>query len=253
MGRRRRPKVLIGTSGWVYPHWKGRFYPEGLPQSEWLRFYARHFPTAEVNFSFYRLPPESAVRGWRENSPRRFVFAVKGSRFITHIKRLKDAEEPIRTFTSRMSVLGEKLGPILWQLPPNLKRDDGRLSEFLALLPKGMLHAFEFRHSSWFCDEVFDLLSRYNAALCIFSRPDFPCPEVATAFWVYIRMHGSEALYSSCYTLDELRSWAGRIERFLSEGKDVYVYFNNDVNAYAVQNGLTLAKLLEDWTPKRWW
>ncbi|HIE09036.1 MAG TPA: DUF72 domain-containing protein [Armatimonadetes bacterium] len=250
---RRKPRALIGTSGWVYPHWRGRFYPEGLPQPEWLKFYARSFPTAEINASFYRLPSERTVKGWHANSPRRFVFAVKGSRFITHIKRLKDAEEPLRTFASRISLLGEKLGPVLWQLPPNLKRDDERLSGFLELLPKGWLHAFEFRHPSWFCDEVLDLLARHNVALCIFSRPDFPCPEVATTGWVYIRMHGSESLYSSCYTLDELRSWAERIERFLSDGKDVYVYFNNDVNAYAVQNGLVLMKLLGEWAPKRWW
>lgn len=235
-------EYFIGTSGWVYPHWRGVFYPPELPQSKWLDFYTSKFRTVEINNSFYRLPSEEAFKGWRKNAPDGFVFAVKANRFITHIKRLKNADEPLERFLSRATLLGEKLGPVLYQLPPNMKRNDETLESFLKLLPPGIQHVFEFRHPSWFDERVFELLRRYNAGFCIFDMPGFTTPLVATADFAYIRFHGSAILYGGCYTDEELSSWAERIKGL--EVKRVYIYFNNDMEGYAVMNAKTLSRFL---------
>jgi uncharacterized protein YecE (DUF72 family) len=233
---------FIGTSGWHYDDWQGRFYPAGLVRSEWLSFYARHFRTVELNNTFYRLPSESAFAKWHDESPDGFVFAVKVSRFITHIKRIKDCQEPLDNFLSRSRILKEKLGPLLYQLPPSVHRDNGRLESFLAILPPGLKHVFEFRHESWLDDGVFELLRRYGAGLCVFDMPDFKCPLMATADFAYIRFHGSNGLYSSCYSDDEMRDWAGRIKDL--NVSQVYIYFNNDVQAYAVKNAQAIERFL---------
>ncbi len=235
----------IGTSGWHYDHWRLLFYPDRLPKAGWLEFYSRHFTTVELNNSFYRLPSEAAFANWRQSSPDGFVFAVKVSRFITHIKRLKDIEEPVKTFLGRARILEEKLGPLLYQLPPSMHRDDGRLDSFLSILPPGMKHVLEFRHESWLDEGAFDLLRRYNVGLCVFDMPGLTCPLAATADFAYIRFHGSTGLYSSCYSDEELADWAGRLAGLAPEVKEVYIYFNNDAEAFAVRNALTLGNYLE--------
>ena len=237
-------KYYIGTSGWVYPHWREVFYPPKLSQSKWLEFYTRHFATVELNNSFYRLPSEQAFANWRDTSPPGFVYAVKVSRFITHIKRLKDVAEPVATFLSRARHLNEKLGPLLYQLPPNMHRNDERLDSFLSLLPKGLHHVVEFRHRSWLDEGVFDILRRHNVGLCVFDMPDMSCPLVATANFAYIRFHGSSGLYFSCYSDEELEDWARRISALAKDLDAVYIYFNNDAEGFAVKNAQTLAEKL---------
>ena len=238
-------QYYIGTSGWHYDHWQHLFYPDKLAKAKWLEFYARHFTTVELNNSFYRLPSEQAFAAWRDSSPANFTFAVKVSRFITHIKRLKNSEEPVDTFLARAKILVEKLGPLLYQLPPNMHRDDARLESFLSILPQGMKHVLEFRHESWLDDRVFEILGRYNVGLCVFDMPYFSCPLVATADFAYIRFHGSTGLYSSCYSDDELAEWARRLASLPSKVKAIYVYFNNDAEAFAVRNAMTLRGYLE--------
>lgn len=241
------PEYFIGTSGWHYEHWRGNFYPSDLAKTKWLDFYAAHFKTVELNNSFYRLPSEQAFAGWYRSSPSGFVFAVKVSRFITHIKRLREAEEPLQNFLSRASFLQEKLGPLLYQLPPGMKRSDRNertLEAFLQILPKDYQHVFEFRDESWLDSGIFRLLERHNAALCVFDMPGFTCPVRATADFAYFRFHGSTGLYWSCYSHEELRTWAMKIREIGGDLRAVYVYFNNDAEAYAVHNALTLAQFL---------
>jgi uncharacterized protein YecE (DUF72 family) len=234
---------FIGTSGWHYDDWQGSFYPEGLPRSAWLGFYSQRFRTVELNNTFYRLPTEKAFHNWYSVSPDDFIFAVKVSRFITHIKRIKDCQEPLHNFLSRAGILNNKLGPLLYQLPPSLQRDDSLLESFLIILPRGLRHVFEFRHDSWLEEDVFDLLRRYRAGLCVFDMPGVKFPLVTTSDFGYIRFHGSSGLYRSCYTDAELLDWATRVKS-LSVSR-VYIYFNNDEKAYAVQNAQTMARLLE--------
>jgi len=235
----------VGTSGWHYDHWRCRFYPEGLVKGKWLEFYTGHFTTVELNNSFYRLPSEAAFAAWHNSSPANFTFAVKVSRFITHIKRLKDTEEAVDRFITRAKILGGKLGPLLYQLPPNMHRNDERLESFLSILPQGMKHVFEFRHQSWLEEKVFEILRRYNAGFCVFDMPLLSCPLVATANFAYIRFHGSTALYSSCYSDGELVDWAGRLNNLAANLKAIYIYFNNDAEAFAVRNAITLRSYLE--------
>ncbi len=239
----------IGTSGWHYDHWRHRFYPEKLTKAEWLKFYARHFTTVEVNNSFYRLPSETAFANWRDSSPDNFTFAVKVSRFITHIKRLKNTGESVDNFISRAKILEEKLGPLLYQLPPNMHRNDEVLESFLATLPRGFKHVFEFRHQSWLDENVLEILHKYNVGLCVFDMPSLSCPLVATADFAYIRFHGSTGLYWSCYSDEELANWAEKLASLAGKLKEVYIYFNNDAEAFAVRNAITLRSYLQ--TPKQ--
>ena len=235
------PKYYIGTSGWVYPHWRDVFYPPKLAQSKWLEFYTRHFPTVELNNSFYHLPTEKAFSNWRDTSPEGFIYAVKVSRFITHIRRLKDVEEPVETFLSRARHLEQKLGPLLYQLPPNMHRNDERLDAFLSLLPQGLRHVVEFRHESWLDQGVFGILRKYNVGFCVFDMPGLACPLVATADFGYIRFHGSSGLYWSCYSDEELEDWGQKISALGKDLETVYIYFNNDAQGFAIKNANTLA------------
>ncbi len=235
------PRFRIGTSGWVYPHWRGVFYPEALPQNQWFAFYAAFFSTVEINNTFYRLPGENTWRHWREAAPEGFVYAVKGSRFITHVKRLRPGREPVELFTSRARLLGECLGPILWQLHPGHHCDLERLRSFLELLPRDLRHVFEFRHASWFCDEVYATLREFGAAFCAYHMVDHATPLVATADFAYMRFHGSGDLYGGRYADDELRVWADRLSAL--SVSEVFVYFNNDAYGHAVANARTLAAL----------
>jgi len=238
-------RYYIGTSGWHYDHWRGIFYPEKLARAKWLEFYTGQFDTVELNNSFYRLPTEDAFAAWRVSSPSGFNFAVKVSRFITHIKRLKDTGDAVDKFITRARILENKLGPLLYQLPPNMKRNDEVLESFLSILPRGMKHVIEFRHESWLDEGVFQILHKYNTGLCVFDMPSFTCPLIATADFAYIRFHGSEGLYSSCYSDGELADWAKKIAGLAKNLPAVYVYFNNDVGGFALRNAMTLRGYLE--------
>lgn len=233
-------RYYIGTSGWHYDHWRRRFYPEKLAKAKWLEFYARHFATVELNNSFYRLPSKKSFAEWHDSTPGDFIFTVKVSRFITHIKRLKNSEEAVENFMNRASILGEKLGPLLYQLPPNMHRNDEVLDSFLSGLPQGMKHVIEFRHRSWLEEEVFKILRKHNTALCVFDMPDLSCPLVATANFAYVRFHGSSELYSSCYSDAELSGWAKKLTDLAANLEMVYIYFNNDAETFAVRNAATL-------------
>ncbi|HEY31797.1 MAG TPA: DUF72 domain-containing protein [Dehalococcoidia bacterium] len=234
----------IGTSGWHYQHWIEQFYPANLSKSAWLGFYAQNFSTVELNNSFYRLPSERAFVNWREAVPADFVYSVKVSRFITHIKRLREPAQPLETFLGRAYLLGKKLGPLLYQLPPQMKRDASRLEAFLKLLPKDTCHVFEFRHRSWMDDTIFDLLGRYGVGFCIYDMPEFTTPQVTTADFAYIRFHGSQELYGGCYSDEELWEWVRKIAGL--KVTKVYIYFNNDIGGFAVSNAVTLMHLLEE-------
>jgi uncharacterized protein YecE (DUF72 family) len=232
--------LYCGTSGWNYNHWRERFYPKDLPQSKWLQYYAQHFDTVEINNSFYRLPEKNTFEAWHDQAPTGFTFAVKASRFLTHLKKLKDPEEPLDRLLSHASGLGEKLGPILYQLPPGWHVNLDRLEHLLDILPKGIRHVFEFRDDSWQIDQVYDLLRRYQAGYCIMSAPDLPCNLITTADFAYIRMHSGGSDTEGYYTDDSLAEWAEHIRRFLHNG-DVYIYFNNDYKGYAIRNAKSLS------------
>lgn len=237
-------KVWIGCSGYVYKHWSGAFYPPELSQRKWLEYYARHFPTVELNNTFYMLPPESTFEGWRANSPEGFLFAVKASRFITHIKKLKEPEEHLPRLFDRARLLGPKLGPVLYQLPPRWRFNPERFEAFLAALPPGVEQVVEIRETSWLNDDFFSLLRRFGVAYCITSLPTYQTPIVATAPFVYFRFHGSQEMYYYNYTPEELAGWRDAILRFAGEGRTVYAYFDNDPHAWAVQNALQLTEML---------
>jgi uncharacterized protein YecE (DUF72 family) len=233
-------RYLIGTSGWHYDDWRGRFYPEKLPKAKWLGFYAEHFNTLELNNTFYHLPSENAFKNWYSSSPPDFIFAVKTSRYITHIKRLKDCGEEVTKFMSRAVLLKEKLGPLLYQLPPGLHRDDDRLKEFLKVLPSDGKHVIEFRHESWFVEEVFEILHQHQAGFCVYDMPKLTSPITATTDFAYVRFHGKKSLYSSCYTAKEMTDWAKKIKILAKKLESVYIYFNNDIAGYALDNARTL-------------
>jgi len=241
------PDYHVGTSGWHYDHWRGLFYPGELARAKWLGFYARSFKTVELNNSFYHLPTERAFTRWRDSSPEGFVFSVKVSRFITHIKKLKAGVEPLENFLSRAGLLREKLGPLLYQLPPGMKRNDDTLEAFLAILPPQRRHVFEFRHESWLNEAVFAILRRHGAGLCVFDMPGLTCPVVATADFAYIRFHGSSGLYSSRYSDQEISDWVERIAGLGRGLRAVYIYFNNDARAYAVDNAKMLEQMLKSY------
>jgi uncharacterized protein YecE (DUF72 family) len=238
-------RVWIGCSGWNYRDWRERFYPRGLPAKRWLEHYARHFDTVEVNNTFYRLPNRSAAEGWARQTPAGFCFAVKSSRYLTHMKRLTDMGQGVNRFYERIEPLIEanKLGPVLWQLPGNFVRDDERLGTALEELPPGR-HAFEFRHPTWFCDDVYDLLRHHSVALVIGDTPERPFQtQVLTADWTFVRFHYGSRGRGGNYSQRELDTWRRRIARWRSS-VEVFAYFNNDWNAYAVRNALTLKKIL---------
>jgi uncharacterized protein YecE (DUF72 family) len=241
-----RKPVHIGCSGWVYPHWRELFYPKEIPQRAWLGYYAEHFGTVEINNTFYRLPKPPAVEGWVENSPPGFVFAVKVSRYMSHIKRLTMVKEGLKRFYEPLEALvqSEKLGPVLWQFPENFHRDVERLAGALDALPSGR-HAFEFRHESWFTDEVYGLLSEHGAALVIGDESSrwIKTPHVRTADWTYLRFHhGSRGRHGN-YSPSEIETWGRRISQWRRD-TEVYAYFNNDWEGYAIRNAKRLKEQL---------
>lgn len=238
-------ELRVGTSGWHYRHWRDIFYPSDLDTRDWLAFYARHFDTVEINNSFYRLPSREVFVSWREKAPPGFTFTVKANRFITHVKRLNDPRESLSRFFLNMEGLGDKLGPILFQLPPRWKANPARLQEFIGVLPPGYRYAFEFRDPSWFLPEIYRLLEDANCALCAASSPAFPEVRRATADFAFLRFHGGKILYGSKYSGEELADWASYARRLLQEGRDVYAYFNNDACGYALEDARAFLHLCQ--------
>jgi uncharacterized protein YecE (DUF72 family) len=238
-------KIYIGTSGWLYKHWVGRFYPERSSAKQQWEFYSKHFDTIEINNSFYKLPPPAVFEDWYKNSPKKMLFAVKGNRFITHMRKLTQPEEPITRLFFSILQLKEKLGPILFQLPPKWKVNTQRLNEFLEALPTGYRYAFEFRNHTWYDEEIYQLLKEYNCAFCIYNLEKHLSPMKVTADFVYVRLHGpTEFKYQGSYTNIALKKWAKQCVAWQKEKRDVYVYFDNDQDAYAVFNALTLKQLV---------
>jgi uncharacterized protein YecE (DUF72 family) len=238
--------IRIGCSGWHYKHWLGNFYPERLPAKRMLECYLRTFDTVELNNSFYRLPERTTFEAWAEQVPKGFLFSVKASRFLTHQKKLLDPEEPLDRLLTNASGLGKKLGPILFQLPPNLHVDPHRLENVLTLLPKGLHYTFEFRHESWFVQEIYDLLEKYRASLCIYDLGGFQSPIETTTNYTYIRLHGpSRQKYWGSYSDEQLKEWAKRIRKWSASMKAIYLYFDNDPEGFAPRNAQTLMKMLK--------
>jgi len=233
--------IRIGTSGYHYQHWRGPFYPEGMPASKMLEFYREHFDTLELNNSFYRLPTEAAFDAWREMTPPDFVFAVKASRFLTHNKKLKDPENAVQNLLPLAERLGNKLGPILFQFPPMWKVNTERLEGLLQILRRRHRYAFEFRELTWITPEIDKLLARFNAAFCIYELAGYRSPLTITADFAYVRLHGPGAgKYQGSYDDGSLRHWTKQIREWSKTLAAIYVYFDNDQSGYAVKNALTL-------------
>ena len=237
----------VGTSGWQYRHWRSRFYPEKLAQSRWFDYYTAVFGCVELNNSFYRQPKDAAWEKWHESAPPDFRFAVKANRYITHMKRFIDCEQPLERFIAGAERLKSSLGPVLFQTHPRFacnERNLERLDGFMRLLPKHIRHVFEFRHASWFGEEGLRLLRRHGVAFCIQDMPGLKCPTAVTARHAYFRFHGIEKAYEGKYTHSALEQWA-RVMQDLADVDEVWAFFNNDQNAYAVENARTLAEILE--------
>lgn len=236
--------IHIGTSGWHYDHWQGPFYPPDLPQADFLSYYQQRLQTVEINNTFYQLPKENTFMAWRQCVSEGFLFSVKASRYITHLKKLKDPQEPVQQLLARIELLKPKLGPVLFQLPPHFRFNAPRLETFLQALPLGYRYSLEFRDPSWLTTETCRLLSAYRAAFCIYEFAGRRSPLEVTSDFVYIRLHGPEGAYQGNYDSKELEAWAKEISTWAGQGKEVFCYFDNDEAGYAVQNALTLQEML---------
>ena len=238
-----RPELRIGTSGYQYDHWVGVIYPEDVPKGQWFQHYIKHFDTVEINNTFYGLPEARTFEDWAERAPDDFLYILKFSRYGSHLKKLKNPEGTIGTFMERAGRLSSQLGPILVQLPPNWHADTDRLAAFLAAAPTEQRWAVEFRDPTWLCDEVYDILTQHDAALCVHDMID-DHPYLVTTDWVYLRYHGGGE--EGNYPPEALREFAQNIRGHLEDGLDVYAYFNNDWNGYAVYNARELRACLKD-------
>ena len=233
----------IGTSGWSYPHWEGVFYPPCLPQKKWLLYYSQFFDTVEINSSFYHLPRATTFSKWKESTPSGFIFSVKASRYITHIKKMKEVEEPLNRFYEVARELEDRLGPLLFQFPPQLKFNREIFSSFVELLSSDFRYVFEFRNESFFAEEVYEILKEKDICLCFSDTPSFPYQEVVTSSFIYLRLHGHGSLYTDFYSEEELKEWGAKIRFWLGE-RDVYCYFDNDYEGFAVKNAQRLKEIL---------
>lgn len=236
--------IRVGTSGWNYDHWKGPFYPDDLSQDEWLSYYAERFSSVEINNSFYSLPDTSTMERWRDTPEGDFTFAIKASRYLTHMKKLREAPESLERFLARADVLGERLGPVLFQLPPRWNVNPHRLRSFTGRLESSRRYVFEFRDTSWFADEIYEALGESNCAFCIYQLDEVDSPIEVTADFVYVRLHGPNGPYEGSYEEEALKTWAERLRNWESEGLDAYCYFDNDQNGYAAANARDLVNLV---------
>jgi uncharacterized protein YecE (DUF72 family) len=240
---KKRGRLRIGCSGWNYKHWRGRFYPEPMSSKKWLEYYSGFFDTVELNNTFYRLPSPSVFREWQAQAPRSFLFSVKVNRFLTHMKKLKNARAPLSKFLSRARLLKNHLGPLLYQLPPRWHLNLERLEDFLKLLPSDLQHVFEFRDSSWLNEQVFELLKKYHASLCLHDMPGLEQMPRGIGPIGYVRFHGAAKKYQGGYPDATLRRWWHWMEKELRAGRDIYAYFNNDAEAHAVHDAQRLKEL----------
>jgi uncharacterized protein YecE (DUF72 family) len=238
-------RAWVGCSGWEYKHWRGDFYPVDVPKTRWFEYYAARFDTVEINNTFYRLPESSTFAAWAVRAPSGFTFAVKASRFLTHMKKLKDPEEPLHRLFSRMRPLGKHLGPVLYQLPPRWKLDRERLEYFLQALPAGVRHVLEFRDPSWYADDVKAMLVRHGVSLCLHDMRESATGRERVGPIVYVRFHGASGHYNGGYPDDRLRAWAEWLTAQRAAGADVYAYFNNDVGGHAPRDAVTLRQFME--------
>ncbi len=236
--------IRIGCSGWNYKHWRERFYPKGLPASRWFAFYAEHFNTVEINNSFYRLPSPETFEKWRNQAPPGFCYAVKANRFITQAKKLKECDEPLERMMHAARRLGDRLGPMLYQLPPSLKINLDRLEDFLRIVPKDVTNVFEFRDKSWHVPETFALLDRYGASFCAHDMPGSASERAAVGPIAYVRFHGGEGKYWGRYSDEGLLSWTDWILEQRGQGRDVWCYFNNDIHGHAIHDAQTLKSMV---------
>ncbi|MDB5726228.1 MAG: hypothetical protein JWQ16_2982 [Novosphingobium sp.] len=236
--------MRIGCSGWIYPHWRGLFYPEKLPVKRWFAFYAETFDTVEINNSFYRLPKAETFDAWREQAPAGFRYAVKANRFLTQAKKLKDCAEPLERMMPPFRHLGDTLGPILYQLPPRFKVNLERLESFLEVAPKDVVNVFEFREPSWYCDEVFALLDRHGASFCAHDMPGLVSPRLVVGRVAYLRFHGGISKYYGRYPDERLLEWADWIAEQAHLGRPVWAFFNNDPEAHAIHDAQTLRAMV---------
>ncbi|MFD1611369.1 DUF72 domain-containing protein [Sphingomonas tabacisoli] len=235
--------IRIGCSGWNYRHWRGAFYPEGLPVKRWFEHYARHFDTVEVNATFYRLPEAPTFAKWRDQAPPGFCYAIKAPRFITHMRKLKDCDESMARFLGRARHLAPALGPILYQLPPNLRFNRERLTSFIALLPPDLTHVFEFREPSWLADGVLELLDAAGVGFCSHDMPGQAPHRAATGRAAYVRFHGSTGKYWGRYSEETLSGWAQWLREQEAQGRRAWAYFNNDIHADAIADATALKSL----------
>ena len=235
----------VGCSGWQYRHWKDDFYPRNVRTADWFDYYAARFDTVEINNTFYRLPEEDTFRRWGGQAPPGFLFAVKASRFLTHMKKLKDPEEPIHRLFDRMAPLGRHLGPVLYQLPPGWKLNQSRLECFLHALPQGVQHVMEFREPSWYADGVSALLEEYRVARCLHDMKGSATGMERVGPFVYVRFHGAEGTYSGAYPEQRLERWADWLLEQRRAGIKVFAYFNNDIGGHAPRDAMTLRRLLK--------
>lgn len=242
--RRRPPDIRIGTSGWSYVHWRRVFYPEDLPAPSWFGYYSRYFDTVEVKNTFNDLPDETTFARWHDNAPPQFVFSVKANRNITHSKRLKNVDAALSLFLDRTRALKRRLGPLLFQLPPNLRYDAARLEDFLSLLPPRKRYVLEVRHDSWLNDEMADLLKQRKVAFCIHDHFEKKCPVYVTANFSYFRFHGHSAIHGDSYPKRILTSYAETMAEIMDSGRDVFAYFNNDASGCALKNAVNLRRIL---------
>jgi uncharacterized protein YecE (DUF72 family) len=238
-----KTSIRVGTSGWYYNHWHGLFYPETIAKHKWFEHYSKQFDTVEINSSYYHFPKPENVKKWYKSSPENFIYAVKANRYITHLKKLRNVEKQLADFLQTVSGLKEKLGPVLFQLPPSLKKDLTLLKDFLSLLDKKIISVFEFRNESWYEDKCFSLLDDFRAAFCIYHMGDSQTPRVITGNVIYIRFHGTAGKYAGLYAKKTLAEWARWIEKN-KKAKACYAYFNNDAEACAVKNAKMLRKML---------
>lgn len=237
-------KIHVGTSGWHYKHWVGTFYPEGISASNQLEHYLKDFTAVEINNSFYRVPQAKTFEEWNKAVPEDFIFAVKANRFFTHLKKLQVGKADVENFIDKVDLLGKKAGPILFQLPPNWKINLERLEEFLRKLPTHHRYTFEFRNSTWYQDEVYDCLRRFNAAFCIYELAGHHSPVLVTADFVYARLHGPGDKYQGSYSYEQLQELAGQCLQWQKTGKEVFVFFDNDEKGYAAHNARQLTEAL---------
>ena len=240
------PRPRVGCSGWQYKHWRGDFYPDGLPTSRWFEHYAARFDTVEINNTFYRLPEASTFARWAERAPNGFLFAVKASRFLTHMKKLKDPEEPLARLFERMAPLGPHLGPILYQLPPGWKLDRDRLEHFLQALPVGYRHVLEFRDPTWYAEGVAAMLERYGVSRCLHDMKGSATGQERVGPCAYVRFHGPTGTYRGGYPADRLERWADWLRQERARGAEIYAYFNNDVGGHAPRDAVTLRRFVEE-------